>query len=107
MILLVCFIGVYTVRHSYFDVWVCLAFGVVGYLLEKAEIPVLPLVLALVLTPMLEDAMRQSMAMGAGSLAVLFERPIALTFIGLAAAALALSLYVRFRFSGAPQVENS
>ena len=31
VILLVCFIGVYTVRHNYFDVWVCLAFGIVGF----------------------------------------------------------------------------
>lgn len=106
VILLVCFIGVYTVRHSYFDVWVCLAFGIIGFLLEKADIPVLPLVLALVLTPMLEDAMRQSMAMGAGSLAVLCDRPIALTFIGLALVALALSLYVRFRFHRALQASH-
>jgi len=97
VILLVCFVGTYTIRHSYFDVWMCLAFGIIGLLLEKAEIPVLPLVLALVLTPMLEDTMRQSMAMGAGSLEILFGRPIAMTFLVLAVVVLAGALYARLR----------
>jgi putative tricarboxylic transport membrane protein len=59
------------------DVWYMLIFGVVGYLFKKLDYPLAPLVLALVLGDLAENALRQSLIMSQGSLAVFVSRPIA------------------------------
>jgi putative tricarboxylic transport membrane protein len=59
------------------DVWYMLIFGVVGYVFKKLDYPLAPLVLALVLGDMAENALRQSLIMSQGSLAIFFDRPIA------------------------------
>ena len=66
MIVVVCFIGAYTVAGARFDLWLALAFGVVGYLFKKLDYPIAPLVLAMVLGDKAEDAFRQSMIMSRG-----------------------------------------
>jgi len=53
-----------------------LIFGVIGYVFKKLDYPIAPLVLALVLGDMAENALRQSLIMSQGSLAILFTRPI-------------------------------
>src|SRR5260370_35369918 len=59
------------------DVWYMLIFGVVGYVFKKLDYPLAPLVLALVLGDLAENALRQSLIMSQGSLTVFFTRPIA------------------------------
>jgi putative tricarboxylic transport membrane protein len=98
LILLFCFIGTYTVRNSLFDVFTCLLFGVVGLLFDIFKIPALPLILGLILTPLLEDSLRQTFGMGGGSIAVLGNHPIAIAFIVLGLAVIAVSLYMRTRW---------
>jgi len=97
MILLFSFIGAFSVRNNFFDVWVGLFFGIFGYLMEKVKIPTTPLVLSLILTPMLENSLRQSMAMVAGSPILLVTRPLAFTFTIGGVVLAALSLYARSR----------
>jgi putative tricarboxylic transport membrane protein len=58
------------------DVWYMLAFGVVGYVFKKLDYPLAPLVLALVLGDLAESALRQSLIMSQGSVAIFFTRPI-------------------------------
>jgi putative tricarboxylic transport membrane protein len=53
-----------------------LLFGVIGYVFKKLDYPLAPLVLALVLGDLAENALRQSLIMSQGSLLILFERPI-------------------------------
>jgi putative tricarboxylic transport membrane protein len=53
-----------------------LIFGVVGYVFKKLDYPLAPLVLALVLGDLAENALRQSLIMSQGSLGILFVRPI-------------------------------
>ena len=60
---------------------VTLAFGFIGYLMIKADLPRAPLVLALVLAPLMESSLRQSMMMSEGTLNIFFERPIALVLL--------------------------
>lgn len=72
-----CIIGSYSTRSSVFDVSVMLLFGLVGYLLRKFKYEPAPLVLAFILTPMLENALRQSLIISEGSFSIFFERPIA------------------------------
>jgi len=78
LILIFSVLGAISVRNSFFDVGVALAFGALGYLMLKLGYPTAPLVLALILTPMLESALRQSLSMAHGSPLILVTRPIAL-----------------------------
>ncbi len=95
MILLFCFLGTYSVRSRFFDVGTALAFGVVGLLMDKARIPVLPMVLALILGPMIESSLRQTISMGGGSLGILWDHPVALLLIATGITVTAVTLAAR------------
>jgi putative tricarboxylic transport membrane protein len=81
VILALCVAGVYSQANSADDLWVMSAFGFVGYFMKKYGFPVAPLVLGLVLEPMLETALRQSMTLSHGSLAIFVTRPISAALI--------------------------
>src|ERR671935_1609882 len=76
-IVVVCAIGAYAVHSAMIDVWYMVVFGVVGYVFKKLDYPLAPLVLALVLGDLAENALRQSLIMSQGSLAIFVTRPIA------------------------------
>ena len=76
LILLFCLIGVYTVSNAIFDIYVMIAFGVVGYLMKKFAYEPAPLVLAFVLVPLLENNLRKSLILSQGDFALFFTRPI-------------------------------
>ncbi|HSF06537.1 MAG TPA: tripartite tricarboxylate transporter permease [Methylomirabilota bacterium] len=77
LIVVICAIGSYAVHNSMIDIWYMLIFGIVGYVFKKLDYPLAPLVLALVLGDMSENALRQSLIMSQGSLGIFFTRPIA------------------------------
>jgi putative tricarboxylic transport membrane protein len=89
LIVFVCAIGAYTVSNSMVDVWYMLGFGVLGYVFKKLDYPLAPLVLALVLGDLAENALRQSLIMSQGSVLIFATRPIAAV---ITAAAIALFL---------------
>jgi putative tricarboxylic transport membrane protein len=66
--------------------------GGIGYLLRKFGFDLAPVALGLVLAPMLELSLRQSLAMSAGSYSIFIERPIAATMLGLGVVLLLLSV---------------
>jgi putative tricarboxylic transport membrane protein len=74
-------IGAYSLRYSFFDLWMALLFGVVGYLMRKLDFPVAPMVLATVLASMMETSFMQSITMSRGSLLIFVTRPISAAFI--------------------------
>jgi putative tricarboxylic transport membrane protein len=76
MILLFCIIGVYSVTNNIWDVVILLVFGVVGYFMKKFEYEPAPLILALVLGRMTEEALRQSLVLSRGHLMIFLQRPI-------------------------------
>jgi putative tricarboxylic transport membrane protein len=76
LILLFCLIGSYSMGTYIFDIFVMLFFGIVGYILRKLSYEPAPLVLAFVLGPMLEQNMRQALALANGHLSVFVTRPI-------------------------------
>jgi putative tricarboxylic transport membrane protein len=82
-IVVVCFIGAYTVASRPFDLWMALAFGIAGYLFKKLDYPIAPLVLAMVLGDKAEDAFRQSMIMSKGSLSIFWSNGLVGTLITL------------------------
>jgi putative tricarboxylic transport membrane protein len=91
-ILAFCILGCYSVSNSVVDVWIMLAMGGVGYLLRKFGFDLAPVALGLVLAPMLELSLRQSLAMSAGSYSIFFERLISGVMLGLGALMLLVSL---------------
>lgn len=91
MIILFCVIGVYSINNSVFDLWIMIVFGVGGYILRKADYEPAPLILAHVLGPRLEQALRQSLLISDGSFAIFLSRPIALASFALGAFLVVLS----------------
>ncbi|KQU25872.1 transporter [Bacillus sp. Leaf13] len=81
IILILSFIGAYTVRNNLFDVFVALIFGVLGYFLHKYRWPVVPLILCFILGPMLEQSFVQSLSMSKGEFSIFIDRPISLTIL--------------------------
>ncbi len=91
LILLFCVIGSYSENYSILDVAMMLFFGVVGYLMRKFEYEPAPLVLAFVLGPMMETALRQSLIISDGSFLVFLSRPISAACLIVAAGLLLTS----------------
>jgi putative tricarboxylic transport membrane protein len=83
-ILIVSIVGVYSVRNSIFDVVMLAVFGLVGYVMRKVGIPAAPLVLAFVLGPLAERAVRQSLVISQNDWSIFLTRPVALGFLVLA-----------------------
>jgi putative tricarboxylic transport membrane protein len=83
IIFVLCLIGGYAPTQSMHDVWLMLIFGVVGYLLRKLDYPMAPAVLAIVLGPLAEPAMRQSLLISNGDVSSFFTRPISGTFMAI------------------------
>jgi putative tricarboxylic transport membrane protein len=84
IIYVLCIVGGYAPTKALHDVWLMLIFGVMGYLMRKLDYPLAPAVLAIVLGPLAEASMRQSLIMEQGSFAIFFNRPIAGTIMVIA-----------------------
>jgi putative tricarboxylic transport membrane protein len=74
-------VGVYSVNNSLFDLWVMGIFGLLGYLMRKLDFPAAALILGMVLGDGLERALRQSLMMSQGDIAILATRPISGTLL--------------------------
>ena len=97
VIFVLCVVGGYAPTHDMHDVWLMLIFGIVGYLLRKLSYPMAPAVLAIVLGPLAETSLRQSLLMNHGSPTILFERPLSGTIIIIAMILLLAPLFNRLR----------
>jgi putative tricarboxylic transport membrane protein len=91
-ILVFSIVGVYAVNNSVVDVWIMLGMALVGYGLRKLDFETAPIVLGLVLAPIIEMSLRQSLAMSDGQYAIFLTRPIAATLLAVGAALMLLSL---------------
>ena len=91
-ILAFCILGCYSVSNSTMDVWIMLVMGGVGYVLRKFGYDLAPVALGLVLGPMLELSLRQSLAMSGGDYMIFLQRPIAVTMLVLGLVLLVLAL---------------
>ncbi len=82
-VLLLCLIGTFAINSSVADIWIMIVFGLAGYVFRKLKFPVAPLILALVIGPMMEDSLRQSLLLSAGDFGIFLERPICQALFGL------------------------
>jgi putative tricarboxylic transport membrane protein len=92
-ILVFSILGVYAVNGSVTDVWLMLVMGVLGYGLRKLGFETAPIVLGLVLAPLIELSLRQSLAMSDGRYSIFLERPIATTLLAVGLGLVLLNLY--------------
>jgi putative tricarboxylic transport membrane protein len=94
-------LGVYSLSNSVVDVLVMYAIGVAGFFMRRYDFPVGPLVLGVILMPLAEAQFRRALAIAQGDLSIFVRRPLALTILLLAAAALVLpylpALWARLR----------
>jgi putative tricarboxylic transport membrane protein len=95
IVLILCGIGAYAVNNSMFDVWVMLAFGLMGFLMRRFEFEPAPVVLGLVLGRMLENSFRQSMVILEGNIWGFWARPLSFVLMILAILALVIPATIR------------
>jgi len=81
LILLLCIIGSFAIRNNMLDVWLTLSFGIIGYVLEKYNFPLSPVILGLVLGGMAEQELRRSLIMSGGSWNIFLQSKIAMTLL--------------------------
>ena len=74
-------VGGYAATNDMHDVWLMLVFGVGAFFLRKFDYPLAPAVLAIVLGPIAEPTLRQSLLLSSGDPTIFLTRPIALTFV--------------------------
>jgi putative tricarboxylic transport membrane protein len=78
VIFVLCTIGSYAITSRVFDIWVMLAFGLLGFVLREMKYPMAPLVLGLVLGDILDKSLRRGLVLTDGDLTPFFTRPISL-----------------------------
>jgi putative tricarboxylic transport membrane protein len=81
LILVFCVIGVYSNQNSLLDVTSMIFFGVVGYLARKTGFECAPMIFAYILSPIWEEAFRQSLLMSQGDLSIFVTRPFPAVFL--------------------------
>jgi len=75
---MISFIGIYSLSGSYFDLLLMVAFGILGYVLRKLDVPTVPVILGILLGGEMEDALRRAMVLSDGDMMFLFSSPIAI-----------------------------
>jgi putative tricarboxylic transport membrane protein len=91
-ILVCCVVGTYTLNSSVIDVLILAGAGAAGYALRRLHYDVAPIVLGFILSPMLEMAFRQSLAMSGGDYAIFLQRPMAGALFGIGFVVLLVSV---------------
>ena len=97
LVLLLCLVGAFSLSNSHLDLWILVLFGVFGYALRKLNVDVSPLVVALVLGPMREKTLRQSLFITQGSVVDIVARPLTLAILAIPVVALAVPPLLRLR----------
>ena len=79
-IILFSIVGSFAIRNSVFDIGIIVVFGILGFLMEKADIPLPPMILGLILGPMIEENLRVGLIKTDGSFLPFISRPISIIF---------------------------
>jgi putative tricarboxylic transport membrane protein len=91
-ILLFCAIGIYSINNNPYDVYFTAFFGLAGYLFIKLGLEPAPMLLGFVLGKLMEEKLRQALALSEGSFMTFVERPVAAVLLALAAAILLIAV---------------
>ena len=93
-IVLICAIGVYSMKNNIDDVVMMVLFGVVGYVLRKLQFELGPILLAFVLGRILERSLRQALLISRGDLSIFLTKPISAVLLGIAAAMILCTVFM-------------
>lgn len=77
-VMMISFVGIYSLSGSYFDLLLMIGFGVLGWVFRKLDVPTVPIILGILLGNHMEDALRRAMVLSGGDAAYLFSSPIAI-----------------------------
>ena len=83
-VVLISFVGIYGLTGSTFDVYMMVVFGVLGWVFRKADIPMVPAVMGIVLGEMMEKNLRRALTISDGELTIFWESPLAMSMLGVA-----------------------
>ncbi len=106
IIMCLAFMGTYMMNYSAFDFFLLVMFGLLGYSMQKLDVPIPPMVLGLILGSTLEKNFRMAMVEKSGSFSVFLDKPIALFFIALAVLSLIYSVWQTMK-AAAKEAEKS
>lgn len=95
LIFVVIMVGSYAVNRSVMDLLITVFFGIVGLVFRRCGLPLAPLVLTLVLGPILESTLRQSLQISQGDFSIFFTRPAALALLAVAVLILVTSVWAK------------
>jgi len=84
IVLVISFVGVYSVHNSALDLVMATILGVIGYLMRKFGYPLAPVILGLVLGDLLEQSLRQALMISGGEVGILYQSAISKTLFLLA-----------------------
>ena len=93
IILVISLLGAFSINKNVFDVGVCVVFGIIGWLMNKYEFPLSPILLALILGPMCEKNFVRYINIQRGNFFAIFTSPIAMVFLIVAVATILFSIY--------------
>ena len=93
IILVISLLGAFSINKNAFDVGVCVAFGIIGWLMNKYEFPLSPILLALILGPMCEKNFVRYMNIQRGNFFAITTSPIAMVFATVAILVIVYSVY--------------
>lgn len=97
MVLVLMALGVYIINGREIDLWVMFGFGILGWLFEKVDIPLAPIVLGLILGPMAEQSLRRALLISRGDVTDLFTRPISAVLVLMILGVLMMPFYKKWR----------
>ncbi len=81
IILIMCVIGSFSLRNTFFDTGVMFTFGILSFFMKKYGFPVVPLLLAIILGPSMEENLRMTLIISQGDPSIFIKHPISLFFI--------------------------
>ena len=97
LIILFCFVGVYSLNTNVYEILIMILFGFFGYILRKFEYPLATFLLGMVLGPMMETSFRQSMGIGRGSLEIFFQRTFSAILLASVGVVLVISIVLSMK----------
>ena len=96
-ILVFCVVGSFALNNRMFDVWVMIGCGLLGFIMERARIPLAPFVIGFILAPIAEAKLRTALMISGGDYIALFDRPVAVVLVGLCIMLFLAPFFGRFR----------
>ena len=106
-VVMIAYVGIYSINHSTFDLLLITGFGLLGYVLRKLEIPLVPVVLGLLLGGIMETQPRRALSISNGDWSILVSSPLTWILWALVIAMLGLSVLFEIRHARRRRAETA